>query len=203
MLWEMYQDVVQLEIPMHYVLLVECLAPGYDLLQAADGKLLREAAMMVEKVLHAAPVSELENGVEVRLGLDHLHLLDDVRTVDHLQEDELAAQTQHPLLPVLGVAPSRLIYPVMRCNLASVMLFVHLKEPDGGLDPLAQLFVKDVVLLGEFQALNRFQIDPLGDGYTCVSVGLAAFGGGLFHGRCQSLCVPVSRRGVLFLLNIA
>ena len=69
--------------------------------------------MQVQEVLQAASVCKLEDAVIVALRLDNLNLLDDVRTVDHREEDNLSAQGQHSLLPVLWVALARLVDPVL------------------------------------------------------------------------------------------
>ena len=136
MLGEVNQNVVELEITVHHILFVQGLAPSYNLLKTTNGKLLWKASMQVQKVLHAAPIGELKDTVEVALRLDHLDLLDDIGTIDHLEEDKLSTQRKHPLLPVLRIAPARLVDPLVGRNLTRIVLLVHLEEPDGGLHAL-------------------------------------------------------------------
>ena len=77
---------------MHDILLVESLAASDDLFKTADCKPFREASMKVQKVLHAATISELKYTVKIALCLDHFDLFDDVWAVDHLEEHKLSAQ---------------------------------------------------------------------------------------------------------------
>ena len=69
--------------------------------------------MEIQKVLQAASICELEDAVIVAFRLDDLNLLDDILTVYHREEDNLSAQGQHTLLPVLWVAFAWLVDPIL------------------------------------------------------------------------------------------
>ena len=118
---------------MNNVLVIEGRASANDLLEALNGEFLREAPMNIEKILQATAIAELQDRVIVGLGLDDLLHAHNVRTVDHVEEDDLAAQRQHALLPVFRLALARLIDPIIRCHLASILDAIHAEQPDGSL----------------------------------------------------------------------
>ena len=126
--------------------------------------------MEVQEVLQAATVRELKDAVIVALRLDNLHLLDHILTVDHREKDNLSTQRQHSLLPVLWVSLTRLVNPVLRSDLPCEALILHLEQPDGRLHALAQLLLEDVVLAGELDTLNGFQVDLSGRLYAHMGV---------------------------------
>ena len=126
--------------------------------------------MEIQKVLQATSVCKLEDAVIVALRLDYLNLLDDILTVNHREEDNLSAQGQHTLLPVLWVALARLVDPILRCYLACVALILHLEQPNGGLHALAQLLLEHVVLAGELDALDRLEVYLSGRLYAHMGV---------------------------------
>ena len=83
--------------------------------------------MQIKEGLQGTPIGELKYAVVVALRLDHLHLLDDVGTLDHGQEDDLSAEGEHSFFPVLGVSLSLLVDPIIRGYLAGVLLLIHPK----------------------------------------------------------------------------
>ena len=68
-----------------------------------------------------------------------------MRAVDHLQENELTAERQHALLPIVGIALAFLEYPVVRRDLARENAPIHIELPNLRLLPRAKLLLEDVV----------------------------------------------------------
>ena len=98
---------------MNNVLVIEGRASADDLLKALDREFLREAPMNIKEILQATAIAELQDRVIVGLGLDDLLHAHNVRAVDHVEEDDFAAQRQHALLPVFRLALARLIDPII------------------------------------------------------------------------------------------
>lgn len=88
----MDQDIVELEVTMHDIDRVEGLAASDNLLDATHRKSLFEAPVQVEESLQGATICEFKNTVVIALRFDDLYLLDDVRTVNHRQKDNLSAE---------------------------------------------------------------------------------------------------------------
>ena len=77
-----------------------------------------------------------------------------MRTVDHLQEDELSAERQHSLLPIVWVPAALLENPVVRSDFAGEDLSLHVKLPHGGLRAGAELLLEDVMASRVLPALD-------------------------------------------------
>lgn len=121
----MDQDVVELEISMHDIYRVKGLAARDNLLNTTHCESLLEAPVQIQEGLQGATIGKLQDAVVVALRLDDFHLLDDVGTLDHRQEDDLSAEGEHALFPVLRVTFSFLVDPVIRGDLAGILLLVH------------------------------------------------------------------------------
>ena len=160
----MNQDVVKLEITMHDVLIVQCRHTSDDLPEALDSNLLRKAFLQVKHVLQSTTVSEIKDAVVVRSGFDDFVLLDYVRAIDHREEDHLTAEGQHALLPVVRITFALFKDPIRTGNLPCKLLVFKTEEPDGGLDSLTQLFLKQVTLSFMFNALDGLQVELVGIG---------------------------------------
>lgn len=96
----MNQDVVKLHVAVHDPQSVERRAPGYDLSDALFSDLFREALFCVEHRLQRAAICILKDAVVVAASADDLLKTNHMTAVDDLKKDKLAAQRQHPFLPV-------------------------------------------------------------------------------------------------------
>ena len=76
---------------MHDIFFVQRRTPSHDLLQTLYGKFLGELLVDVKEILQAATIAKLEDWIVVWLGLDDLLHADDIRTVNHIKENDLTA----------------------------------------------------------------------------------------------------------------
>ena len=159
---EVHQYVVQLHVPMHYAHFVEGRAPRYNLADALFGHFLTKPRLAVQQILQAAPVGILQNAVIVRPRPNNLLQSDHVWTSYHLEKDEFAAETQHSLFPVVGVAAALLKDPIVGRHFSGKYLTLHIELPNGGLGAAAQLVLEDVVAPGVLPTLHRFRLLLLG-----------------------------------------
>ena len=69
-----------------------------------------------------------------------------MRTVDHLEKDELSAQRKHSLFPIALIALSILENPGIRSYFAGIDVVVQDEFPNSGLGPRAKFLLENVVL---------------------------------------------------------